>query len=77
MGIIVKAENLGQYFLYFHNWNPYLFSGCYYYKINGKTIIIVSHSMTQIEQICERIILIENGKVGLNGKLEEVLLGQR
>jgi lipopolysaccharide transport system ATP-binding protein len=50
------------------------------YKINGKTIIFVSHSMRQIEQICERVILIENGKVSLNGKPEEVLpiyLGQR
>lgn len=36
-------------------------------KRNGATIIIVSHSMTQIEQICDRAIWIEEGLVKEEG----------
>ena len=32
-------------------------------KAKGTTIVIVSHSLNQIEQICERSIWIENGKI--------------
>ena len=50
------------------------------FKTSGKTIIFVSHSIPQIEQICERVLWIEKGEVFLSGKPEEVLpiyLGQR
>lgn len=36
-------------------------------KKNGTTIVIVSHSLGQIEQICERSIWINDGKVCLEG----------
>lgn len=36
-------------------------------KAKGTTIVIVSHSLSQIEQICERSIWIENGKIRESG----------
>ena len=43
------------------------------FKKNGKTIIFVSHSIQQIEKICERVLWIKKGEVFLSGKPEEVL----
>ncbi len=37
-------------------------------KANGTTIIIVSHSLAQIEQICERSYWIDNGKIRMVGR---------
>lgn len=39
---------------------------------NGTTIVIVSHSFAQIEQICERSIWLENGKVKADGICRDV-----
>lgn len=41
-------------------------------KRQGTTIVIVSHSLSQIEQICERSIWIDKGKVREEGKPKEV-----
>ena len=41
-------------------------------KENGTTIIIVSHSLGQIEQLCDRAIWINKGKIILDGKPAEV-----
>ena len=41
-------------------------------KAQGTTIVIVSHSLGQIEQICERSIWIEGGKIRKVGKPREV-----
>lgn len=41
-------------------------------KMNGTTIVIVSHSLDQIEKICDRSIWIENGMVREVGKPREV-----
>ena len=41
-------------------------------KSAGTTIVIVSHSLSQIEQICERSIWIENGLIRMEGKPREV-----
>lgn len=41
-------------------------------KAQGTTIVIVSHSLGQIEQICERSIWIEGGKIRAEGKPREV-----
>lgn len=41
-------------------------------KIKGATIVIVSHSLNQIEEICDRSIWIENGLVRLEGRPDEV-----
>lgn len=43
-------------------------------KENGTTIIIVSHSLGQIEQLCDRAIWINKGKIVLDGKPAEVNL---
>ena len=34
----------------------------------GTTIVIVSHSMAQLERICDRTVWIENGKIRMEGK---------
>ena len=41
-------------------------------KAKGTTIVIVSHSMAQIEQICERSIWIDAGKIRLEGSPRDV-----
>lgn len=41
-------------------------------KGQGVTIVIVSHSMGQIEQICDRTIWLENGKIVMDGLPREV-----
>lgn len=41
-------------------------------KKNGTTIVIVSHSLGQIEEICDRSIWIDAGKIRMEGRPEEV-----
>lgn len=41
-------------------------------KTNGTTIVIVSHSLSQIEQICERSIWIHNGKIEAEGTPRDI-----
>ena len=41
-------------------------------KASGTTIVIVSHSLGQIEQICERSIWIQDGKIAASGPVHEV-----
>ncbi|MDD6057924.1 MAG: ABC transporter ATP-binding protein [Clostridiales bacterium] len=41
-------------------------------KKSGTTIVIVSHSLGQIEEICDRSIWIDAGKIRLEGRPEEV-----
>ncbi len=41
-------------------------------KASGTTIIIVSHSLSQIEELCERSIWIDKGKIKLDGSPVEV-----
>lgn len=41
-------------------------------KAKGTTIVIVSHSLGQIEQICDRSIWIHRGKIRLEGKPRDV-----
>lgn len=38
----------------------------------GKTIIMSTHQMNQVEQLCDRLVLIDHGRVLLQGKLTEV-----
>jgi ABC-type polysaccharide/polyol phosphate transport system ATPase subunit len=40
---------------------------------SGKTILLVTHSTKEVESICTRAILMENGKLALDGKPEEVI----
>ena len=41
-------------------------------KKNGTSIVIVSHALTQIEQICERTLWINDGKIEAQGSPSEV-----
>lgn len=43
-------------------------------KAKGTTIVIVSHSLSQIEQICERSIWIHKGKIRAEGKPHDIHL---
>jgi len=42
-------------------------------KERGKSIIFVSHNFRQLEQFCDRVILLENGKIVKSGKPEQVI----
>lgn len=41
-------------------------------KDQGKTIIFSSHIMSKVEMLCEDIVIINNGKIVLNGNLESI-----
>lgn len=38
----------------------------------GKTIVMCSHQMHQVEELCDRLVLINRGKVMLYGKLDDI-----
>ena len=42
-------------------------------KKEGRTVILVSHNMSMIQRLCSSCILLENGKVAKNGKVDEVV----
>lgn len=42
-------------------------------KNSGKSIIFVSHNLNQMEQFCDRLILIDNGKIVSEGEPENVI----
>ena len=37
------------------------------------TILLTSHYMTDIQELCERVIIIDHGKIFFDGKLSEVV----
>ena len=39
----------------------------------GRTILFVSHDMTAITRLCKRVVLLENGKITLDGEPREVV----
>ncbi len=41
-------------------------------KARGKTIIFSSHIMSHVEMLCEQIVIINSGKVVLQGNLDEI-----
>lgn len=42
-------------------------------KGEGRTVLIVSHNMSSIQKLCTRSILLENGRLILDGKTEEII----
>lgn len=40
-------------------------------KSEGRTILYVSHNMNTIRELCDRVIVLDHGKVAFNGGLEE------
>lgn len=43
------------------------------FRESGKTILIVTHSMTQIEEICSRAIYLDHGRIVIDGNPAEVI----
>ena len=43
------------------------------FKKQGKTILVVSHSINQVQELCDRVILLHNGKIFSEGKPKEVI----
>jgi len=39
----------------------------------NSTIILTSHYMGDVKELCERVIIIDEGKVGFDGKLEDIV----
>ena len=49
-------------------------------RTNGRTILYVSHNMNTIRQLCDRVIVLDHGKVVYDGEVEEgiqIYLGAR
>lgn len=44
-----------------------------YNKINKTTIILTSHYMEDIQELCERVIVIDQGQIRYDGKLSELI----
>lgn len=44
-------------------------------KDEGRTILFVSHNLRAIEQLCDKCVLLEKGKVGLIGETKKVIGG--
>jgi len=42
-------------------------------KAEGKTIFLSSHLLSEVEQICDRVIIIDRGKVLQSGSIDELL----
>lgn len=39
---------------------------------NGKTIVMCTHQMAQVEQLCDRLVLIDHGQLVLEGSLADI-----
>lgn len=42
-------------------------------KAKGKTIVLCSHLLGQVEQVCDRIAIMDRGKLVLEGRVDDVL----
>lgn len=43
------------------------------FKENGRTILFVSHDLTAVEKFCDRVVLLEEGKITSEGHPDDVL----
>lgn len=44
-------------------------------KAQGKTVLLTSHTVAQIETLCDRVVVLERGRVALEGAVEQVAGG--
>ena len=42
------------------------------FQAQGTTFILSTHQMNQVEELCDRVVMIDRGEVVLNGRLQEV-----
>lgn len=42
-------------------------------KQQGKTVVLASHNMAEVEKLCDRIAIIKDGRIGYVGRTEELL----
>jgi ABC-2 type transport system ATP-binding protein len=42
-------------------------------RANGKTIVLCSHLLGQVEQVCDRVAIMDRGRLVLEGRVDEVL----
>lgn len=47
------------------------------FKRNGRTILFVSHDLNAVEKFCDRVILLENGRIKSQGYSYDVLAAYR
>jgi ABC-2 type transport system ATP-binding protein len=45
----------------------------YWLKQQGKTVFLSSHILTEVEQICDRVVIVDRGRLIRSGRLEEIL----
>jgi ABC-2 type transport system ATP-binding protein len=42
-------------------------------RARGKTVVLCSHLLGQVEQVCDRVAIMDKGRLVLEGAVEEVL----
>src|ERR1035438_6675400 len=42
-------------------------------KQAGKTVLLCSHILPEVEQICDRVVIIDRGRLVRTGRLDEIL----
>lgn len=47
------------------------------FRDEGRTVFISSHELSEVERICDRVAIINKGKIERQGKMAELLLGGR
>lgn len=47
------------------------------FREDGKTVFISSHELSDVERICDRVAIINKGKIAAQGRLEDLLKGGR
>lgn len=47
------------------------------FRDEGKTVFISSHELSDVERICDRVAIINKGRIAAQGKLEDLLAGGR
>lgn len=47
------------------------------FRDEGKTVFISSHELSDVERICDRVVIINKGEIAMQGHLSELLAGGR